>query len=199
MKKIGIFSGTFDPVHTGHVSFAREALKRYELDKIFFLVEPRPRRKQGVKAFEHRVDMVKLALKDEARMGSIVLKQARFTPHETLPVLQARFKGAQLYMLMGEDMLNHLAHWPHVADLVGTVRFIIGRRHKSAQEISQLFDILQQTRGLNFQYDIFRANDSDISSSKVRNAVRKGQASAAIHPAVARYIKRHKLYSISGE
>ncbi|MBI3624258.1 nicotinate (nicotinamide) nucleotide adenylyltransferase [Candidatus Saccharibacteria bacterium] len=195
MKKIGIFSGTFDPVHEGHISFAREALKQFKLDKVFFLVEPRPRRKQGVKAFDHRVHMVRQALRKQPRMGMIVLGQARFTPHETLPVLKARFKGAQLYMLMGEDMLDHLADWPHIKDLVQAVHFVIGIRRQSATDIRKLLDNLNQTRGLHFHCDIFRAKDSETSSSSVRSALRKGQSPAGLNPSVLRYIRRHNLYS----
>ncbi|MBI1857228.1 adenylyltransferase/cytidyltransferase family protein [Candidatus Saccharibacteria bacterium] len=117
-SRIGIYSGTFDPVHDGHIAFANAALKQCNLDKIFFLVEPRPRRKQGVKAFEHRTEMVRLAIKNEHSLGSIVLNQQRFTPADTLPLLTERFKGADLYMLIGDDMLDHLAGWPHVECLL---------------------------------------------------------------------------------
>ncbi|MBI3337871.1 adenylyltransferase/cytidyltransferase family protein [Candidatus Saccharibacteria bacterium] len=120
-SRIGIYSGTFDPVHDGHIAFANAALKQCNLDKIFFLVEPRPRRKQGVKAFEHRTEMVRLAIKNEHSLGSIVLNQQRFTPADTLPLLTERFKGADLYMLIGDDMLDHLAGWPHVECLLQSV------------------------------------------------------------------------------
>src|SRR5688572_27140829 len=105
--KIGIYSGTFDPIHLGHVAFAKEALKQCGLEKVYFLVEPRPRRKQGVKALEHRQAMVELAIAKEPALGSIILDHARFSVRQTLPVLQARFEGSEIVFLMGDDMLAH--------------------------------------------------------------------------------------------
>lgn len=199
MKKIGIFSGTFDPIHEGHISFAREALNTFQMDKVFFLVEPRPRRKQGIKAFAHRVSMVRLAIKNEPQLGLIILKQARFSAEETLPVLQARFAGAELCMLMGEDMLGHLADWPHVTQLVEAVHFIIGVRRQTPSDIQKLLNNLEKTRGLKLSYDVFKAQDSNISSSTVRTKLRRGQEPLGLTSEVLDYIRRHNLYSVSGE
>src|SRR3989344_87150 len=137
MKKVGIFSGSFDPVHDGHISFANEAIKKCGLDKVFFLIEPRPRRKQGVKAFEHRVAMIQLALKNQPKLGTLILEQARFSVSETLPRLRERFKDAQLYMLVGEDVLMHMVNWPNVDELINSVHFVIGTRKLSPSDLVQ--------------------------------------------------------------
>ncbi|MCA9332160.1 adenylyltransferase/cytidyltransferase family protein, partial [Candidatus Saccharibacteria bacterium] len=52
MKKVGIYAGSFDPIHKGHIALAEQAIQQCGQDKVFFMVEPRPRRKQGVKALE---------------------------------------------------------------------------------------------------------------------------------------------------
>ncbi len=195
MKRVGIYSGTFDPIHNGHVRFALEAQEKYGLDKVFFLVEPRPRRKQGVKALEHRTQMVELAIKRHANLGLIILNQARFTAHETLPVLQARFQGAALYMLMGEDMLDHLANWPHVTELIEAVHFVIGIRRRSEKEVKETLVALQQTRGLRLTYSIFQADSSRVSSSAVRSALRKGKTPQTVPPEVLDYIATEQLYT----
>ena len=199
MKKVGIFSGTFDPIHDGHISFALEAAQKAGLDKVFFLPEPRPRRKQGVKALEHRVRMVQLAVEKYAQLGVIVLEQTRFTSHETLPLLQARFKGAQLYMLMGEDMLNHLVDWPHVDELINNVHFVIGLRHRDVDDIKALVKNLETTRGLKFVYDIFQTKWSSVSSSNVRQTLRRGGMPRSMNNEVINYVQANELYSISGE
>jgi nicotinate-nucleotide adenylyltransferase len=62
-NRIGIYSGTFDPVHSGHISFALQSLKAAKLDKVYFLPERRPRNKQQVEHFGHRVAMLKRAIK----------------------------------------------------------------------------------------------------------------------------------------
>lgn len=192
--KIGIYSGTFDPVHEGHITFANTALKECKLDKIFFLVEPRPRRKQGVKAFEHRTEMVKLAIKDEPNLGSIVLNQQRFTPTDTLPLLAERFKGANLYMLIGDDMLDHLAGWPHVEYLLEAVSFIVSPRQSDEKKIQKTLKDLQQTRGMKLRYQIIANNLSEVSSSKIKQAIRNEKEPKGLTRPVLNYIKKNGLY-----
>lgn len=195
MKRVGIYSGTFDPIHNGHVQFALEAQEKFGLEKVFFLVEPRPRRKQGVKALEHRTRMVELAIKQHTSLGLIILNQARFTAHETLPVLQARFRGAELYVLMGEDMLDHLADWPHVAELIQAVHFVIGIRRRTETDVRETLAALQKTRGLRLVYSIFQAEASRVSSSSVRSALRKGKTIQTVPEAVLTYIAKEQLYT----
>lgn len=198
MKKIGIYSGTFDPIHKGHISFAQEALDKYKLDKVYFLPEPRPRRKQGVKAFEHRVEMIRLALLRQTGMGTIVLKHSRFSMQHTLPVLLDRFTGTQLYLLIGEDTLDHLAEWPRL-EALQVVNLIIGVRKKSVAEVCSTIETICQTKGVAFRYKVFQAQNSDISSSYVRKELRHARKPAGMNTRVQKYISANNLYSISGE
>lgn len=182
-------------MHAGHLAFARAAIGQCGLDKVFFLVEPRPRRKQGVKAFEHRVNMVNLAISDEPAMGTVMLEQQRFTPTDTLPVLLERFQNAELYMLMGEDWLDHFAAWPHVEDLTKQMRFIIGLKHHSEAEIDQTIKLLQQTKGLKLRYQICRVNQPDYASTRIKQALRRGQTPEGLSPRVLEYIYQEGLYA----
>ncbi len=198
MKRVGIYSGTFDPIHAGHLAFAREALAACKLDKVFFLCEPRPRRKQGVKAFEHRVHMVQLAIADDKRLGSIILEQARFTPHKTLPVLQARFKNAELYMLMGDDLLTHFAEWPHVEELLQNIKFVVGVRDDTKMStVRERLKLIEKTKGIAFRCQLFKSKESSLNSSKLRLELRKGQRPEGLPIAVQAYINKHDLYSKS--
>lgn len=194
MKKVGIFSGTFDPVHEGHISFALEALKVGRLDKVFFLVEPSPRRKQGVKAFQHRVNMVRLAIEDEPRLGLIILEQARFTVPETMPILKNRFKGAKLCLLLGEDVIYNLASWPHANKLIEDVHFIIGTRH-SEKNLHDHLQAIEQAKGKALNHSIFKTEQPKLSSTTVRALLRKGQKPKGVHPEVLAYIELNGLYS----
>lgn len=197
MKRIGIYSGTFDPVHKGHLTFARAALEKCSLDKVFFLVEPRPRRKQGVKAAQHREQMVRLAIRNKPRFGSIVLDQQRFTTHETLPVLAERFKGADLYMLMGDDWLDHFADWPYVEELVHGVRFIIGLKQRDKQVVQQKLAILEQTRGLRLRSQLLEVEKPEPSSGSIKQQLRSGQSTPELPSAVKEYIDEQGLYADS--
>jgi len=195
VKRIGIFSGTFDPIHNGHIAFAREALHKANLDKIFFMIEPSPRRKQGVRGLEHRIKMVQLALIDEPQFATIALDHAQFDAATTLPLLKARFEGAELYMLMGDDMLlTHFISWPHVKSLIQAVHFLIGARLASAETVAQHVKQIEKTKGAKFHYTIIKAKHTNVSSVSVRNILRKGQPCSDIAPAVADYISQHQLY-----
>lgn len=194
MKKIGIFSGTFDPVHDGHLAMAHTALRQLSLDKIFFLVEPRPRRKQGVRALEHRIAMTQLAIADEAKFGCLVLNQARFTAHETMPLLTARFGEAELYLLMGDDMLSHLISWPHVDELLQSVHFVIARRRLDIADATGHLEMLQATKGVRVQYDFVEPSRETVSSQKIRQSLRHGFVPEGLSSAVHDYIATHRLY-----
>lgn len=197
MKRVGIFSGTFDPVHEGHIEFAKEAAANYGLDRVFLLVEPRPRRKQGVRALEHRVEMVKRAIAHEPKLGLIILEQARFNVVETLPVLEARFPHTQLYMLMGEDGLSHLAHWPQIEQLVPKVHFIIGMRKHNQGEVKRRIKVAEQVRGIKVQYEVFRPLHNDYASTAIRLQLKRGHEPTGLHPRVYKYIQAEGLYAPS--
>lgn len=194
-KRVGIYSGTFDPVHDGHIAFAEAAIAEAHLDRVFFLVEPRPRRKQGVKAFEHRVAMVKLAIAKHPKLGVIMLEQSRFTVHETLPVLTARFKGAELSMLMGDDVLKHLTSWPHVEELVSSVKIVIGLRENSTRVVAEQLKNLQNIRNFTPDLQVFRTNASEYNSTKIRRSLRYGREVSGLDPKVLQYIQREGLYT----
>lgn len=196
MKKIGIFAGTFDPVHDGHLAFAEAALQQ-GLEKVMFLVEPRPRRKQGVRALEHRIAMVQLAIADEPRLGTIVLEQARFTVHETLPVLQARFKGYQLVLLFGDDVINHIADWPHVDALIFATELLIASRVSDEKKLQETFKTLEQTRNLTFRRSIVHPNQQQVASSRIRLSLKRREQASGVPQQVLDYIKSHRLYASS--
>lgn len=195
VKKVGIYFGSFDPVHEGHLALAGAAVKECGLDKVFFLIEPRPRRKQGVKALEHRSAMVRLAIKHEPRFGSILLEQQRFTTLDTLPLLLERFAGAELYLMLGDDALSHFGDWPHVEELMRRVRFIIGRRTLSAADIDQRLAVVQRTRGLAMRYHVLTAELPAFSSRTIRSSVKRGHKPRGLPLVVYAYIQQEHLYA----
>lgn len=201
MNRIGILAGTFDPIHEGHINFARSALKLEDVDKIFFLVEPRPRRKQGVRSLEHRQAMAKLALQNENGTGMIELGQARFSVLKTLPLLQARFKGKRLALLFGDDvikgMVEHMADWPHVEQLAQNTDLIIAARHHDQTELSAQLKMLKNDYKLGFRYQYVDPKRTDVSSSKIRLALKHGQTPNGLPKKVLNYIKKHRLYASS--
>lgn len=193
--RIGIYSGSFDPIHDGHVAFALEAIRLQKLDFVYFLVEPRPRHKQGVKAYQHRVAMVRLAVARHKQLGTLLVDQNRFSVLETWPVLRSRFAGVELFLLMGADVFRRLSHWPMVDQLITDVQFIVGLRSDNQLDLQAHLQVIAQTRGLSFKYSVFSTTGSRFNSTDIRRRLRTGQNCEGLHPAVARYIAQHGLYS----
>src|SRR5262249_6224728 len=104
-SRIGIYAGTFDPVHSGHGAFALEAIEASRLDEIYFLPERQPRGKQQVEHFGHRTGMLERALKPHPRLKVMELVDANFSVRRTLPQLRRRFAGSELVFLFGSDIV----------------------------------------------------------------------------------------------
>lgn len=176
------------------MAFAVQAMEQCRLDKIFFLVEPKPRRKQGVHALEHREAMVKIAIEDNNRLGMIQLSQASFTVEETLPKLRALFEGADLYLMMGEDVFAHLNAWPHVDELLESSSFIVGVRKGDEAKMKQILKGLEKTRGITFRADFIITKQHDISSTNIRLALKKNHEPKGLLPETLNYIEENGLY-----
>src|SRR5689334_19364766 len=97
-RKIGIFSGTFDPVHMGHVAFALEAKEDLGLDEVIFLPELSPRLKEPT-AIRHRYTMLDLSVRGQKGLTVKLLDMPRFTIKDTLPELQHLYGDAKLVLL----------------------------------------------------------------------------------------------------
>lgn len=179
MKKIGIFAGTFDPVHKGHISFAREAAKACALDKVFFVAERNPRNKASVTDLAHRVKMLELATTSYDDLEVLELPDAQFTVFQTLPKLQEKFAGAEMIFLLGSDVAKNLARWKNIEQLLSNVKFAIAVRSKD--------------KGINIPNSsiLITTPHTHISASQIRS----GQAKESIDPAVQKYISRHGIYN----
>lgn len=199
LTRIGIFPGSFDPVHEGHIAFACAVGKQFKLDKIFFLVEPRPHRKQGVRALEHRIAMTQVAIKNDPHLGVIIVEEARFAVDSTWSKITARFPGAELFMIMGEETLHHITSWPQIAEYVDAApHFVIGVRDESSRlELQERLYVLQHTKAFPFIYHLVAEPLPTIHSRNIRAAIRRGKTSPAVTLEVTRYIAANKLY-ISG-
>lgn len=194
MKRLGILIGTFDPIHEGHLLFARQAIDALHLDKVFFLVEARPRHKQGVKAYTHRVAMTRLAVQFEHSFGTIVQNQNSPTVAATLVALLARFKNTSIYLLLSDNAVTRLASWPQLEELVGQLQLVIGWRRLGKAKIRQQLADLQTTRGITPRYIMIKLASNTFSSATIRHTLRRNQVPSGLSPEVLQYIVAHKLY-----
>lgn len=191
-RSIGIYAGTFDPVHAGHITFALQAKQIAKLDKVYFLPERRPRDKQHVEHFAHRVAMVKQAIKPHTQFETLELVDTNFSIDRTLPKLQAIFPGDKLVFLFGSDVIKNLPDWPNIDRLVTNYELIVGLRSKDDRE-----SLKRSIEGWAIKpkaVTIFNSYAPDVSSGKVREALRKRLHAPGTLKSVERYSDRNWLY-----
>src|SRR3990167_10676220 len=127
-QRIGIFSGVFDPVHTGYISFALESADKAKLDEVYFLIESQPRRKQDVTHQAHRLAMLKLALASHTKLKTLEMPDKQMSVAKTLPRLKQRFSNSKLVYLAGADMLEHMPDWPLIDRMLEQMDLVIGTK-----------------------------------------------------------------------
>lgn len=196
MKKrarIGIYAGTFDPVHSGHVAFTLQAIQAAKLDAVYFLPERQPRGKHQVEHFGHRVGMLERALKPHPQLKIMEMVDVNFSVKRTLPRLEQRFKGSQLVFLFGSDIVPGLADWPYSKQLLENNELVIGIRSRDNRE--NLREIIENWRAEPKSVTMFDSYAAGVSSGIVREALRTGQAATpGLLKSVERYSDRHWLY-----
>ncbi len=192
VKRIGIYAGTFDPVHAGHISFALQALQAAALDKVYFLPERRPRSKQHVEHFGHRVAMLRRALGPHPQFAVLELVDVSFSVQRTLPQLKRQFTGSELVFLFGSDVVPGLADWPHIDQMLTAYELIVGLRaqddHDSLQRIIESWPAPPKL------VTMFPSYAPSVSSGEVREALRTNQPAQGLLTSVERYSDRHWLY-----
>lgn len=196
MNKIGIFSGTFDPVHAGHIAFALEAMESAGLDKVYFLPESMPRRKSGVTHYAHRLAMLNLALKPYDKLGILELPDKQFSVSKTLPRLKAKLPDSELFMLIGSDMLMMLSsseateQWPGFSSFLRSVTLmVVIRDEHELEEATQRLNKLQPA-GI-----ILKTNWQNVSSSDIRSSLMQGSDHDWLLASLKKYVNSNWLYA----
>jgi len=129
---VGIFGGSFDPVHNAHVALARQALTELGLDELIWLPAGQPWQKRGVLApVEHREAMVALAIQDEPRFTLSRIEILRRGPSftiDTVRALRAQRPGVSWHLVIGQDQYAGFHTWHGWEALLGLVTLAIGNR-----------------------------------------------------------------------
>ncbi|MCI5145336.1 MAG: nicotinate (nicotinamide) nucleotide adenylyltransferase [Candidatus Electrothrix sp. AR3] len=213
-KRIGLFGGTFDPVHAGHLAIADLAAQELALDQVLFIpaADPPHKKKTGA-SYQHRLAMLEIALAqgaDEQDRFAISLLEAELSVPsytvDTLLELKNRFTG-QFYFILGADSLLELHLWYQYHHLLQLTSFIvISRPGIPLSAMEQAITLLPgfflpdscgrhwfRTDGAQI---ILLQNKlrKDISSTLIRQQLRKEKSLACLHHAVGEYIYQYELY-----
>ncbi len=195
---LGLFGGTFDPPHIGHLILSAETRAQLGLDRLLWVLTPEPPHKQGqpITPLEHRLAMVKLAISEDRRFELSTLEIDRPGPHyalDTVKIISEQNPAADLVYLMGGDSLRDLPAWHRPADLVAALRFIgVMRRPGDSIDLPALEKKLP---GLTAKVRYVDAPLLDIAAHEIRQRVADGRPFRYfLPPAVYAYIVAHNLY-----
>jgi nicotinate-nucleotide adenylyltransferase len=192
MLRIGLFGGTFDPPHLGHLALAECARERLRLDRVLFVPAGTPPHKRGrrLSSAAARVAMTRLAVRGNPAFHVSLLEVRRRGPSltlDTLRALRASFPGARLYLLMGADSLGDFRTWHEPDAIAALATLAVARRPGGARA---------GRRGARAPRVVWLDNPGlELSSSGIRARVRAGRSVRYLVPeAVAAYVARHRLY-----
>jgi len=184
-EKIGLYGGSFDPIHNGHLILARDALERLELDRVVFLpARISPHKLDHPPAPpELRAKMVEVAVAGEPKFESDSCELDREGPSftiDTVRLYRERFPGAQLYYFIGDDNLPDLDSWKDISHLRELVQFVVLSR---AGGLPFLVEFPMITRHI------------ELSSTEIRNRIARGLSVRYMVPFPAyEVITKEKLY-----
>jgi nicotinate-nucleotide adenylyltransferase len=190
MRRVGLFGGSFDPVHNAHVALATRALAELGLDEVRWIPVGQPWQKaRRLSSAADREAMVRLAIAGEPRflVDTIELRRPGVTyTLDTVRELSAAEPGNEWVLILGQDQYATLHTWHDWRELVARVTLAIAKRPGVAAPNAQIAEVAHQMVSLPMM---------DISSTEVRRRVAAGESIAnLVPPAVASYIERRRLY-----
>ena len=208
--KIGVYGGTFNPPHLGHLTAARAVFELLGLDLLLLIPAGLPPHKElpaGSPTAEQRLEMTRLAgeqlgLGDKVRTLDIELERGgRSFTSDTLAQLKAQYPDSELWLLMGTDMFLTLQAWHEpekILSLAGIAAF--GRTEEDTEELfSAQREYLYKTYPQARIFTLTIPGVIDVSSTELREKLAKGEGGNLLAPAVYGYILREGLYNTGAD
>lgn len=198
MSRLGIFGGTFDPPHLGHLILAEEARYQFDLEKILWVVTPQPPHKQNQKItfVDKRIEMVQAAINDNDGFVYSDVEVRRAPPYysvDTVDLLREKYQDNSLVFLMGGDALLGFAKWRRVHALVQTCDEIgVMLRPGTVLDLKELkMELPYVIKKIRFMH----APMIEISSREIRRRIRVGEpVRYFLSKAVYQIIRDSNLY-----
>jgi nicotinate-nucleotide adenylyltransferase len=193
--RVGVFGGTFDPVHFGHLRTVEAAAMKFGLSRVLFVpARLSPHKQASPTDDRHRAAMLALALAGRPDWSIAFDELDREPPSytvETLRTLATRFPGDELWLLMGTDALSAFDRWREPEEVVKLARIAAFHRQPFAGEGLRV----PAVAGLRERLDVFDAGSVRISGTDLRKDLSAGKSAAGRVPeSVAEYITKQGLY-----
>jgi nicotinate-nucleotide adenylyltransferase len=176
--RLGIFGGTFDPPHVGHLILAMEAYDQLNLDKVLWVLTPNPPHKIGklVTPANDRLRMINASIAQDTAFALSRVDIDRPGPHymsETVSLLHQQFPEAELIFLMGGDSLHNLPTWHEPKEFIKECDRL-GVMHRVGEKINLEF-LESALPGISPKVEFIEAPILEISSKKIRQLVSQGK------------------------
>ncbi len=198
--KIGIYAGTFDPIHNGHIGFALEAVKSESLDRIIIVAEKEPYRKKPEASWDHRQAMIERATESTPQVDhdySFANQLAHKHTMQDMMTVAGRHYGSdnQFWFLVGSDIFEHMSQWRDILSDNEYGGFIVALRDDHTRDwLSQKIDQLKQTIPTS-SIMILESTHPRISSSAIRQDIKNHKPVEDVSKQVLSYALEHQLYS----
>jgi nicotinate-nucleotide adenylyltransferase len=194
-ERIGVFGGTFDPIHSIHIEIARTALEYAELDRVIFMVAANPPHKTGEVSAdgEDRFRMVRLAIASEPAMEASRMEIDREGPSytvDTLRELRRHHPDGEFFFIIGEDSLEDFLQWRDPEGIVSLARLLVAPRPDTHPD---------PPPELAAHVEFIPFPEQAVSSSEIRERLQAGRDVGDLAPPEVRdYIRENDLYDGSG-
>ena len=193
---VGLFGGTFDPVHNGHIQAANSARRILKLDKVIMIPagDPYLKRTELVASPKERYHMVSLAIQKIPFLEVSDIEIFRSGPSYTLDtVRELKRNGHEVIVLLGADSIIEMDKWEDPDSLHSECEVVGLTRPGFQIDKSKPY----QSRQRNYSLRTIEVNSPAISSTKVRNLIQNGQDVTELVPqGVNEYIQKEKLYHL---
>lgn len=208
MKKIGIFGGSFNPPHLGHLILAERIVEKLKLDKLIFIPAHIPPHKKKSSIIDpiHRTKMLKLSIsgKKYFDISDIEIKRGgtSFT-YDTLLELHKKYKDTLFYLVIGEDNFKDFCYWKNYKQIFKLAQVVVIKRAVDPENLQLKMssgadeDCMSKTNKeiTKKQFIFVDTPLMDISSTEIRKRVKSGKnIDYFVTPAVKNYILKNKLY-----
>ncbi len=197
LDRLGIFGGTFDPPHLGHLILAECAVNGLNLSRVLFVLAADPPHKQGqlVTPVAHRLAMLEHAIADNPCFALSRIDIDRPGPHYSVDMLRllcAEYAESPLFFLMGGDSLDHFLTWRDPAGILDSAQLAVIRRPGAPFDLREL---TAQLPSLPDRLQFVDAPPIGVAASDLRDRIHAGQSIRYQVPdAVAAYIHENHLY-----
>lgn len=195
MKKTGLFFGTFNPIHNGHIAIADYFAKKTDLSEIWLVVSPQNPLKENDEILhdKFRLQLVKLAVKNHPKLSAsdveFTLPKPSYT-YNTLLFLKKKFPGKKFVLIIGEDNLRSFHLWKNYKKILSEFEIYVYPRNLSNSDRVQ-----NHVRVKHPNIKMYKVPLLNISATEIRQKIKEGKNISGLIPEeIQKIIKQKKFY-----